>query len=191
MQAGSKTNAEYEGFEKSIKPLQKRLDQITGEDKKKEVHLLGEVGNIAGGVSGVFSGIEQLGVELPEGLKNVLGGVTTMISILSSIATIVTAIQAISAADTILPFHTGGVARAAGGLNVVPGNWGHDMVPALLQSGEVVLNRAQQGNLAAQLSNNNAGLQLTATLRGEDIQLSLNNRSRRRGRGEYVTTKFR
>ena len=190
----AKTPEEYQSIQDDIEAVRKEIKKFKSEEdkeEKKEVKLLGEVGNIAGGVSGVFSGIEQLGVELPEGLKNVLNGVTTVIGILSSIATIVTAIEAISAADTIIPFHTGGVARAAGGLNVVPGNWGHDMVPALLQSGEVVLNRAQQGNLSAQLANNNAGMQLTATLRGEDIQLSINNRSRRRGRGEYVTTKFR
>ena len=188
MQAGSRTNAEYEGFEKSIKPLQKRLDQITGEDKKKkneDMTLSEGVGMMVSGVSNMASGLEQLGIKVPEGMQNVIGK-------LQAITTILTAIQTMQEVGTLLGFwHTGGVARAAGGLNVVPGNWGHDMVPALLQSGEVVLNRAQQGNLSAQLANNNAGMQLTATLRGEDIQLSINNRSRRRGRGEYVTTKFR
>lgn len=188
MQAGSRTNAEYEGFEKSIKPLQKRLDQITGEDKKKkneDMTVSKGVGMMVSGVSNMASGLEQLGIKVPEGMQNVL-------SKLQAITTILTAIETLAEVGTFLGiFHTGGVARAAGGLNVVPGNWGHDMVPALLQSGEVVLNRAQQGNLSAQLANNNAGMQLTATLRGEDIQLSINNRSRRRGRGEYVTSKFR
>lgn len=188
MQAGSRTNAEYEGFEKSIKPLQKRLDQITGEDKKKkneDITLSEGVGMMVSGVSNMASGLEQLGIKVPEGMQNVIGK-------LQAITTILTAIETMQKVGTFLGFwHTGGVARAAGGLNVVPGNWGHDMVPALLQSGEVVLNRAQQGNLSAQLANNYASMQLTATLRGEDIQLSINNRSRRRGRGEYVTSKFR
>ena len=61
-----------------------------------------------------------------------------------------------------------------------------------LNAGEVVLTRAMQGNLASQLQGGGIGnLNLTATIRGEQIRLALNNNSRRTGRGEYVTTNFR
>ena len=61
-----------------------------------------------------------------------------------------------------------------------------------LNAGEVVLNRAQVGNLASQLQG--AGMQsmqLSAIITGEQLRLVLNNNGRRTGRGEYVTTNFR
>ena len=90
-------------------------------------------------------------------------------------------------------FANGGVVRAANGFaGIVPGNYGYDAVPALLTSGEVVLNRAQVGNLASQLEGGGLGaLEITGILRGEDIALAIDNRSRRTGRGEYVTTNRR
>ena len=60
-----------------------------------------------------------------------------------------------------------------------------------INAGELVLNRAQQGNLASQLSGSSQMLRLSATITGEDLRLVLNNNSRRTGRGEYVTTNFR
>lgn len=65
---------------------------------------------------------------------------------------------------------------------------GTDTVPAMLTPGELVLNRAQQTNLASQLGVSINNIHLSATLRGEDIRLALSNNSRRIGRGEYVTT---
>ena len=63
------------------------------------------------------------------------------------------------------------------------------MVPAMLNSGEVVLNAAQAANLSSILqSGAGENLNLTATISGEQIRLALNNNSRRRGRGEYVTS---
>lgn len=68
----------------------------------------------------------------------------------------------------------------------IPGNGGS----IGLNAGEVVLNRAQQGNLASAL-NGSGKMQLTASIGAEDIRLILTNNARRTGRGEYVTTKFR
>lgn len=59
-----------------------------------------------------------------------------------------------------------------------------------LNSQEIILNRAQQGNLASQLESGGIGnLHLDTVIRGEDIRLVLNNNGRRTGRGEYVTTR--
>lgn len=74
---------------------------------------------------------------------------------------------------------------------IVPGNsFTGDNLTANVNSGELILNRAQQNTLAAQLrqgySNN---MHLTATIKGTDIQLALNNTSRQQGRGTYVTAK--
>lgn len=53
-----------------------------------------------------------------------------------------------------------------------------------------VMYRARQANLASHLEGANlSNLNLTATIRGEQIRLALNNNGRRTGRGEYVTSK--
>jgi hypothetical protein len=88
----------------------------------------------------------------------------------------------------------GGVVRAANGVSVVPGNIGYDGVPAMLTSGEVVLNRAQTNNLASYLEGGGVGLgklQLSTVISGEQLRLVLNNNGRRTGRGEYVQSNFR
>ena len=87
-------------------------------------------------------------------------------------------------------FHDGGIVRAAGGYKV-PGNYGYDAVPALLTSGELVLNSAQQNYLATELSNrgNDGGNIGTASIQGEQIFITLNNYLRRRGYGELLTTR--
>jgi hypothetical protein len=111
----------------------------------------------------------------------------SVISIMSGISSILVAIEAISTADTIIPFHTGGVVRAAGGYRV-PGNYGYDAVPAILTSGETVLTRAQAGNLASQLAERNSGMVMQPYVEGEKIFLGMNNTSKRMGKGEIVTT---
>lgn len=59
-----------------------------------------------------------------------------------------------------------------------------------LNAGEIVLNKSQQNNLASQLQGSGMqGLNLTATIRGEQIRLALNNNGRRTGRGEYVQSR--
>jgi hypothetical protein len=61
-----------------------------------------------------------------------------------------------------------------------------------LNAGELVLTRAMQGNLAQQLEGNGIGnLALTSKIRGENIIMSINSTSRRRGKGEMVTSKFK
>ena len=48
------------------------------------------------------------------------------------------------------------------------------MVPALLNSGELVLNRAQQGNLASQLQGNGINsMNISGRIKGTDIILSV------------------
>ena len=72
------------------------------------------------------------------------------------------------------------------------GNFGYDAVPSLLTSGEVVLNRAQQGNIVSQMmdSRMNGGAASTPSyVRGEDIWLGVNNFLKRSGRGEIVTSR--
>jgi hypothetical protein len=60
----------------------------------------------------------------------------------------------------------------------------------MANAGELVLNKAQQGNLASQLSGGGMqNLHIDWVLTGEKLRAVLNNNGRRTGRGEYVQTK--
>ena len=73
---------------------------------------------------------------------------------------------------------------------VVQGNtFSGDQIPAMLNAGEVVLNRAEVAGLAGSLQNNGIrNLQLEAVVTGEDLRFILNSNGRRTGRGEIVTS---
>ena len=109
-------------------------------------------------------------------------------AILSGINTVLNTI----AMTKILPlFNNGGIVpHAAGGYVVGGTHYSNDVTPIMANAGEVVLNRAQVGNLASQIQGMGS-MQLEAVIEGEDIRLALQNGDRRRGRGEYVTSKSR
>ena len=92
-----------------------------------------------------------------------------------------------------LLFSNGGVVRAANGFSgVVPGtHYSGDVTPILANAGEVVLNRAQVGNLASQLGRRDdyGDGSSTPYVTGEQIYLGLNNYLKRSGRGELLTAR--
>ena len=67
-------------------------------------------------------------------------------------------------------------------------NYSGDLIPIAVNSGELILNKAQQGNLASQLSEGSsfANLNIEKRITAEDIRLVLNNSRRRRSRGETL-----
>ena len=92
-----------------------------------------------------------------------------------------TMISTIAAIHSATGFAEGGIVQG----NTLSG----DRIPAMLNAQEVVLTAAQAGNLASQLTGGGLNnLRLSVTISGEQIRLALNNNSRRRGRGEYVTS---
>ena len=142
----------------------------------------------------MVSGMENLGIEIPKGFKDTISAVQGVVSILNSIVVIVQAIEAITTISSILPFARGGIVHAANGY--VPGNtYSGDQIPAMLNAGEVVLNRSQQGVLAASLQavgqSGEGGGGSRPYVSGELIWLGLNNYLNRSGRGEIVTSKRR
>lgn len=162
-------------------------DEIARINEKREVSLTKEIGNITSGVSGILGGIESLGIDLPQGMKDVVNGIQGVISILTGISSIITAIQTISTANLFKVFAGGGIVHAANGF--VPGNrYSTDDIPVAVSSGELILNRAQQGNLVSQLSDSQRtrGPQL-AQVSGEQIYIAMTNYLRRSGKGELVT----
>lgn len=175
---------------------------------KNEKDLVKNLSTLTSGISTLTSGIKGLGIDLPKEVDDVIGIISSLTSIIQGVQTIISifgntamaantaAIIANTAAITantvtkFLPFANGGIVRAANGY--VDGNtYSNDQIPALLNAGELVLNRSQQGVLASALNGGLGAMQLSAIISGEQIRLVLNNNSRRTGRGEYVTTNFK
>jgi len=191
-----------------------KIDYETGEKEKdkgndKETKkLTDEISTLTSGLSSIAGGLKSMGIDLPaevdqvigviQGVTSVIEGVNAVISIFSTstmaantfaLGANTAALWAV-AATNFFPFANGGVVHAANGY--VDGNtYSGDKIPALLNAGELVLNRAQQGNLASQLEGGVGAMQLSAIITGEQLRLVLNNNGRRTGRGEYVTTNFR
>ena len=74
--------------------------------------------------------------------------------------------------------------RAADGF-VGGNNYSGDLIPIAVNSGELILNRAQQGNLASQLSGMGlSAIEVYGRVSGEDIILSSRRRNNRMVRSE-------
>lgn len=188
--------------------LQKFLDNFekqqmkSGNETVKALEKFnGDVSKITGGVGSIVSGLQQMGVEIPSEIQNVLGVLTGMSTIMSGITSILSLIliaeniQTTESTIKSIPMigwalARGGVVKAAMGYEVPGNHYSGDMVPALLNSGETVLNRAQSGILAAQLEGTGNGFkngQIVGVIEGERLKLVLNNHFRRIGQGELVT----
>lgn len=169
-----------------------------------------------GGVSQIASGLKQMGIKVPEeiekaievmqGVMAVINGVQTVMEVLgtTSMATNTVALSANTAAlvaltaavnvntgTNLIPFHNGGIVPHAATGMIIPGNDYSDRTPVLASSGELILNRAQQGVVASMIEGGNRGegYQGTPYVEGEKIFLGINNYLRRSGRGEIVTSR--
>ena len=102
-------------------------------------------------------------------------------------------ISTIAAIHSATGYAQGGIVDGRGGGFVGGMAYSGDQIGNVrLDSGELVLNRAQQNNLAGQLTGNPMqNMHLTASISGEQIRLVLNSNGRRTGKGEYVQTNFR
>lgn len=152
----------------------------------------------------------ERGIQIIQGLMSIIQGVQTVIQVFSTgsqtantvavtantaaatantatMAALITALQ-INTATGMIPFLAGGgVVHAARGMRV-PGNYmSGDQVPAMLNSGEVVLNRAQTGNIASQLAEGGQAGYTPSHVSGEQIYIAMNRYLKRSGKGEIVT----
>ena len=170
------------------------------DDKKTEERI----SKLGSGLTAMASGLKAMGIELPDeinqliniiqGVSSIIQGVNAVISVFSNTAMSAntaalianTAALQVAATTNLIPFARGGVVHAAGG--VVAGNtYSNDQIPAMLNAGEVVLNRAQTGALASQLQDGGGGNgRVVGVLRGEDIALVADRWGRRTGRGELA-----
>lgn len=162
-----------------------------------------------GAIGQITGSLQNLGLKLPDGVTKTIGVMQSLISIVQGVQTVIsifatgsqtantvavglntaavsalTTAMIVNTASSVIPFFAhGGVARAANGF--VGGNsYSGDLMPVAVNSGELILNRAQQGNLASQLSGGAMGaIEVYGRISGEDIELA----SRRRARRKFGT----
>jgi len=162
--------------------VENKQDKITQESRA-------DFNKITGSLSTITGALQQIGVEIPEGFSKTLG----VLQIISTITMAIQALTTVTATTSALKsipivgmfLNNGGVVHAANGwAGTVPGNsFSGDNVPAMLNSGEVVLTRAMASNLASQLSSNNAGAtgRAMATIESDQIKIVLQNGAQSRG----------
>lgn len=171
---------------KATKAIDKSFQDIIKTTKTEEkIDTKKEIGELLSSVSTIANSLTDLGVEIPKGFTDMLGYMQAVITILE-------AIQTINTVGSLLGvFSQGGIVPKAATGMVVPGNSfsGDSLRMIGVNSGEVVLNRAEQGNLLSQLYDGGGQQQiLQPYVSGENILLGVNNHLRRSGQGEIVTT---
>lgn len=177
-----KEEAERKASEKK-KPAKKEK-----KDKEQDVDAFKEIVTITTGVGDIVSNLENLGISVPEGIQKVMGGISTVVSVLTTISAIVSAIQAISSASSIMDFipffaRGGVVPKAADGYYVPGSRMSGDTTPILANAGELILNRAAQGNLVSALSGSQASSgPVSAIIDADTIRVVLQNGARKRGK---------
>ncbi len=193
------SRADFEAGQQRAKSEIERGNESTLSYAKKQLAV---ADTMAGNLGNILSGLTKMGIELPEGLSAIVEGTQSIISIVTSIMTLVSIISTLTAVKSTpivgWLLANGGIAGGARGRHpihaatgtIVPGNnYSGDRVPALVNSGELILNRAQQGNIASQLQGGGMqNMNLQAIVTGEQLRFILNTNSRRRGKGEYVTS---
>ena len=153
-----------------------------------------QIGKVVSGMTSITNSLQHIGVEIPEGFNKVIN----IMNIIQSVLAMIQASKAAGAAGSFLSnipilgglfglfgAANGGVVHATNGFSgIVPGNlMSGDQVPALLNSGEVVLNRAQAGVLASDMRQGSIGYEgrTQAVIESDQIKLVLRNGAQARG----------
>ena len=167
---------------------------------------------MVGGLQSVNTGLRGLGLEIPKGVDELLNMASSMMQVMNGLQSIIGVIgngslmantAAINANTYALMMSkmTGGLffGMAGGGIvphaefgRVIPGNsFSGDNVfagNAWVNSGELVLNRSEQGVLASLLDGGGSlgNLQLETRVDAEDLIIMLNSNGLRRGLGRLI-----
>jgi len=169
----------------------------TGKDKNNDLHSL--ISN----VTTITRSLQDLGVEIPDGFSNVINIMNIIQTLISTISTM----SSINSAGNVLSnipivgsvfgffgslfgFANGGIVpRAAGGAYIGGNHFSNDVTPVWANAGEVILNRAQQGVLAAGYDvANGTGTKSEAVIEGDTIRIVLQNTAQAKGMtlGQYL-----
>ena len=164
---GKETENAWKNAASAVQSVGSALQQIE-DPSAKIAGIIGQaIANIALGFAQATAASSGGGIFA--WIAAIAGGMATMISTISAI-------------HSTTGYADGGIVKG----NRMSG----DQVPAMLNSGELVLNKFQQQVLAANLQAGGLqGLQLEASVHAEQIRLALNNNGKRTGRGELVTWK--
>lgn len=132
---------------------------------------------VAGIVMGAIANVASSFATALASEKNIW---TWMAAAIGGAATMTATIASIKSA-TAGSYADGGVVRG--------GAFTGDAVPIMANAGEVVLNAAQQQNVAGQLQPRDMGSDRQAYVSGEMIWLGMSNYAKRSGKGEIVTSR--
>ena len=169
------------GVKELQKDVAKTTDHVAGAAQAFEAlgNAMGQIedpgakvaGLIANAIASIAAGYGQAVAQAGNGSA---GGPWGWIAFaISGLATMISTIAAVKSA-------TAG-SYAEGG--IIPGNNYNDGLVANVSSGELILNRAQQDSVAAQLQNSNpmGNLRLSTEISGSNLRVVLNNDNRSRG----------
>ena len=99
-----------------------------------------------------------------------------------------TMISTISAIHSATGYANGGMVDGSGGGRIDGTTYSSDQIPIMANAGEIVLNTAQQQNVAQGLQNSGLrGLNLKTKVKGTELLVWLDNSLAQSGRGELVT----
>ena len=195
------------------------MSQVRNTDDKKQGRQDNDISKMAKGVgalANIAGAFQSMGVELPEGLTKTISVIQSLITVIQGVQTLISvfstgsqtantaAVTASTVATTALttamwanvgtnfiPFFShGGVAGHAANGFIGGNNYSGDMLPIAVNSGELILNRAQQGNLASQLSGvAMSAKKLSWKVNAKDMEFILNHHASDTSRGRYLTSK--
>ena len=195
------------------------MSQVRSTEDKKQGRQDNDISKMAKGVgalANITGAFQNMGVELPEGLTKTISVIQSLITVVQSVQTIISlfstgsqtantvalglntgAIGALTTAigtDTVtnfIPFFShGGLAGHAANGFIGGNNYSGDMLPIAVNSGELILNRAQQGNLASQLSGMGmSAMRLSCKVNAKEMEFILNHQASDTSRGRYLTSK--
>ena len=198
----SKLDESIDSITEGLKPIELTVTTKNGKglssigDDAKDVSA--NVSKAAGAVSQLGSALaamEDPGVKVAGMIANAIGSVAMTFAsslkgtvgpwdwIAAAIAGTATMISTIAAIHSATGYAEGGL---------IPGNsYSGDNQLARVNAGEIILNRAQQSNVAAALENpaQAAPANRPSFVRGQDIYLGLNNYLRASGRGQLITSR--
>lgn len=202
-QSGSISSAQdfAKGFRSTMLADFRQQAKETAEEQQQAAKETAEawsaVGNSVNAVAGALAGLEDPAAQVMGTIAQAIANIalsfsqallkpkdpfTWIAAAATGTATMISTISAIKSA-------TAG-SYAQGG--IVPGNNHSDGLVAAVSSGELILNASQQNNIASLLQGGGlSNMHLEAVVSGEQLRFVLNNNSRRRSRGEYVTTLMR
>lgn len=195
------------------------MSQVRSTEDKQQGRQDNDISKMAKGVgalANITGAFQNMGVELPEGLTKTISVIQSLITVVQSVQTIIslfstgtqtantvalglntgaigaltTAIGTNTATNFIPFFSHGGLAGHAANGFIGGNNYSGDMLPIAVNSGELILNRAQQGNLASQLSGMGmSAMRLSCKVNAKEMEFILNHQASDTSRGRYLTSK--